>query len=128
MKQIRLLVIASTLMIAITTLAQQPSGPGGPTRQTHLTVLTEKLGLTEAQQIKAKPILQEMDDAVQKIMHDDTLSRKEQLDKVRPCREKADKKLRKILSDDQKAKLDELEHQPHPELHDDLNGSTPQTH
>jgi len=84
MKQIRLLVIASTLMVAITALAQQPSG--GPTRQTHLKVLAEKLSLTEAQQTKAKPILEEMDDAVHKIMQDDTLSRKEQLDKVRPLR------------------------------------------
>jgi hypothetical protein len=122
MKQIRLLVIASTLMVAIAALAQQP--PGGPTRQTHLKVLTEKLGLTEAQQTKAKPILEEMDGAVQKIMQDGNLSHKEQLDKVRPLREKADKKLRKILNDDQKAKLDELEHQPHPDLHDDLNGAS----
>jgi hypothetical protein len=47
-------------------------------------VLAEKLGLTEAQQTKVKPILEEMDAAVQKIMQDDTLSHKEQLDKVRP--------------------------------------------
>jgi hypothetical protein len=124
MKHIRLLAIASTLMVAITTLAQQPSGPGGPAVQGHLKVLAEKLGLTEAQQTKAKPILQEMDDAVRKIMQDDTLSRKEQLDKIRPCREKADQKLRKILNDDQKVKLDQLEHQPHPELHDELNGAS----
>ena len=122
MKQIRILVIASTLMVTITALAQQPSGESA--RQTHLKVLAEKLDLTEAQQTKAKPILDEMDDAVGKIMKDDTLSRKEQLDKVRPLREAADKKLRKILSDDQKIKLDELERQPHPELHDDLDGSS----
>lgn len=120
MKRIRLLTIVPALMVALATLAQQPSGPGGV--QAHLKVLTEKLGLTDAQQIKAKPILQEMNDAVQKIMHNDTLSRKEQLDKIKPCHEKADKKLRKILNDDQKVKLDQLEHQAHPEMHGESNG------
>ena len=123
MKSIRLLAIASTLMVAlISTLAQQPSASANPV-EAHLKVLTERLGLTEAQQAKARPILQEMNDAEQKIKQDDNLSNKERLEKVRPLREKADKKLRKILSDDQKAKLDQLEHQPHPELHNNLSGA-----
>jgi len=124
MKHIRLLAIASTLMVAITTLAQQPSGSGGPPGQGHLKMLSEKLGLTAAQQANARPIVQEMDDEVRKIMQDGTLSRKEQLDKIRQCREMADKKLRKILTDDQKAKLDQLEHEPHHELRGELNGAS----
>jgi Spy/CpxP family protein refolding chaperone len=123
MKRIRLLAIASTLVVAFTTLAQQPSGSAGPTVQAHLKMLAEKLGLTDTQQVKAKPILEQMNDAMQKIMQDGTLSLKEQSDKIRPIREKADKKLRKILNEDQKAKLDQLEHQPHPKLHGELNGA-----
>ena len=64
-----------------------------------------------------------MSDAERKIRQDDSLSHKERLDKVRPLREKADKRLRKILNEDQKVKLDQLEHQPHPELHGDLSGA-----
>ena len=122
MKSIRLVAIASTLMIALTAIAQQASEPG-PTVEAHLKVLSEKLGLTEAQQAKARPIIQEMSDAERKIRQDDSLSHKERLDKVRPLREKADKRLRKILNEDQKVKLDQLEHQPHPELHGDLSGA-----
>jgi hypothetical protein len=44
---------------------------------------------------------------------------------VRACREKADKKIREILNDDQKKKLDQLEQEPHPKLHGNLNGATP---
>ena len=40
-------------------------------------------------------------------------------------REKADKKIREILNDDQKKKLDQLEQEPHSELHGNLNGATP---
>jgi DNA-binding transcriptional ArsR family regulator len=121
MKPTRLLAIASMLlMVALTTVAQQPSEPA---IEAHLKVLTEKLGLTKEQQAKTRPILQEMSDAEQKIKRDDNLSHKERLEKVRPLREEADKKLRKILNDDQKVKLDQLEHQPHPELHDNLSSA-----
>jgi hypothetical protein len=109
----------SVLVVALSTLAQQPADPVGA----HLKLLSEKLGLTEEQQAKARPILQEMTDAEQKIKVDDNLSYKERLEKVRPFREKADKKLRKFLTDEQKAKLDALEHQPHSELHEKLNGT-----
>ena len=114
-----LFVIASTLMVALSAVAQQSSNPV----EAHLKLLTEKLGLSEKQQAKARPILQEMNDGEQKIKAAGDLSQKERLEKVRPLREKADKRLRKILRDGQKVKLDELEHQPHPELHGELSGA-----
>lgn len=129
MNRLRLLAIGTMfgtmLMFALTTVAQQTTtssdahgGSGGvPTVQGHLKVLTEKLGLTGDQQAKIKPILQELHDATQKLMQDETMSRDERLDKVRPSREKADKKIREILNDDQKKKLDQLEQEPHSGLH-----------
>jgi hypothetical protein len=119
MKPGRLFVIVFTLMVALSTIAQEPQDPV----EAHLKLLTEKLDLTEQQQTKARPILREMNEAEQKIKADGNLSQQERLQKVRPFREKADKKLRKFLSDDQKAKLDQLEHQPHSELHDNLSGA-----
>ena len=140
MNRIRLLAIGTMLMFALTTVAQQtttqPGGPakgvsgdahdgGVPTVEGHLKVLTEKLDLTGDQQVKIKPILQELHGATQKLVQDESMSREERLGKVRACREKADKKIREILNDDQKKKLDRLEQEPHPELHGNLNGATP---
>jgi hypothetical protein len=58
-------------------------------------------------------------------MQDENMSREERLGNVRARRIKADKKIREILNDDQKKKLDQLEQEPHPELHGNLNGATP---
>jgi Spy/CpxP family protein refolding chaperone len=120
------------LMFALTTVAQQTTtssdahggrGVGVPTVEKHLKVLAEKLDLTVDQQAKIKPILRELHDATQKLMRDESISREERMGNVRVCREKADKKIREILNDDQKKKLDQLEQEPHPELHG--NGATP---
>jgi Spy/CpxP family protein refolding chaperone len=96
-----------------------------PTVEKHLKVLTEKLDLTGDQQAKIKPILQKLHDATQKLMQDESMSREERLGHVRPWREKADKKIREILNDEQKKRLDQLEHEPHSELHGNQNGATP---
>ena len=127
------------LMFALTTVAQQtttrPGGPakgvsgdahggGVPTVEKHLKVLSEKLDLTGDQQAKIKPILRELHGARQKLVQDESMSREQRLGNVRACREKADKKIREILNDDQKKKLDQLEQEPHPELHGNLNGAT----
>ena len=140
MNRIRLLAIGTMLMFALTTVAQQtttqPGGPakgvsgdahdgGVPTVEGHLKVLTEKLDLTGDQQVKIKPILQELHDATQKLVQDKSLSREERLAKVRPQRYKADKQIREILSDDQKKKLDQYLQGPHSEMHGSLSGATP---
>ncbi|PYX02558.1 MAG: hypothetical protein DMG86_06740 [Acidobacteria bacterium] len=133
MNRFRLLAIGTTLMLALTTAAQQAptssdahggSGGGVPTVQEQLKVLTEKLDLTGDQQAKIKPILRELHGAMQKLVQDESMSREQRLGNVRACREKADKKIREILNDDQKKKLDQLEQEPHPELHGNLNGAT----
>jgi Spy/CpxP family protein refolding chaperone len=128
------------LMIALTALAQQsataPAGtdkeqhsqpsahPGMPPVEQHLKLLAEKLDLTSDQQAKTRPILKEMNDATRKIAQDENMSRAERMDKVRASRMKADKQLREFLTDDQKKKLDQLEQEPPPRLHDNGNGAT----
>jgi hypothetical protein len=123
-----LLAIGTMVMFALTGVAQQttakPDG-GVPTVEKHLKVLSDKLDLTGDQQAKTKPILKELHDATQNLMQDESMSREERLGKVRACREKADKKIREILNDDQKKKLDQLEQEPHPELHGNVNGAAP---
>jgi len=135
MNRIRLFAIGIMLMFALTTAAQQPAtgaeGPtkgasagehaGVPTAEVQLKFLTAKLDLTGDQQEKIKPILQELHDATVKLVRDENMSREECLSKVRDSRYTADKKIRAILNDDQKKKLDQVEQEPHPELHGNVN-------
>jgi len=133
MNRLRLLAIGTVVISALTVVAQQTAssskGHGGSGEvsavEGHMKLLTEKLDLTSDQQTKVKPILQEMHDDTQKFLQDESMSRDERMDNVRACRYKADKEIRKILSDEQKKKLDQLDQEPHPELHGNVNGSTP---
>lgn len=93
-----------------------------PTVQEQLDVLNKKLGLTAKQQAKVKPILQQLHDATENVMRDQTLSREERLARVRPQRQMADKKMRTILDDEQRKKLDQYEQGPHREVHGTLSG------
>jgi Spy/CpxP family protein refolding chaperone len=128
MNRIRSLAIATMLIFALTTVAQQttaggPANGGVPTVEGQLKVLTQKLDLTGDQQAKIKPILQDLHDGTQKIVQDDSLSRDERLARVRPLRYEADKKIREVLNDDQKKKLDQYEQGPHSEMHGNLTGA-----
>jgi Spy/CpxP family protein refolding chaperone len=126
MNRIRLLAIATVLMFALGMVAQQPTssakgssagtqngghGHGMPSVEDHVKLLSEKLDLTADQQAKAKPIVQEMQDGMQKTMHDESLSQEERHAKLKALHETADKKFREILNDEQKKKLDQLEHE-----------------
>ena len=136
MNRIQLLAIGSTLTLSLilTAAAQQAgstsSGEHGmsqgekstvPSAAEQLTFLAGKLNLTDDQQEKMKPILREMHDATMKVMQDESLSREDRMSKLRDSHYKADAKIRVILNDEQKKKLDQVEHEPHPELHGNLN-------
>ena len=135
MNRIHLLAIGTILMFALTAASQQATSvvpaagslsggdhPSVPTAESQLTFLSGRLDLTGAQQDQMKPILQELHDATVRFIHDENMSREERMGKVRDSRYAADKKIRVILNDDQKKKLDQLEQEPHPELHGDIGG------
>jgi hypothetical protein len=90
---------------------------GGPTVEQQLKVLAERLNLADDQQAKIKPMLESLQDASQKLDRDEGLSHEERLGNVRRLREQTDKQIRSLLNDGQKNKLDQLEREPHPELH-----------
>ena len=136
MNRLRLLAIGSMLLIAPGMLAQQTAPTSEPAKSAaqgvvlpdvgdQLKVLTQKLDLSADQQPKVKNILQELHDATLKLMHGESRSHEELLNKVRPLRMNADKKLRQILNDDQKQKLDQYLQGSHPEMHGNLSGATP---
>jgi Spy/CpxP family protein refolding chaperone len=124
------LITAGTLLAAALTVSAQPAVTGNgdgqnqataqggaPAIEQQMKLLTERLELTGDQQAKIKPIVQEMDDTVHKIMQDESMSRYERQDRAKALRFRADREIRKLLSDDQKQKLDQLESESHPELH-----------
>jgi Spy/CpxP family protein refolding chaperone len=126
MNRVRLLAIATLVTLALPLAARQASNSGDaqsagamPSVEQHLKVLGEKLELTSDQQDKAKPILQEMQDATQKYMQDESMSRDERRDYAKASRYKADRKLRQILTDEQKKKLDQIEEEWHSGSHRD---------
>ena len=129
MNRVRLLVIGTMLMAALTMLAQQAStkpaskaADNFPSVDTQMKVLIEKLDLTAEQQSKIRPMMLELHDYTVKLMRDESLSQQERLDKVRPRRMEAGKKVREFLTEDQKAKLNAYLQGPHREMHGDLSG------
>jgi protein CpxP len=135
MNRFRVLSIATMMMFALTAPAQQGTTASGstepdqraaqdgvPSAEVQLKFFTEKLELSSDQRDKMKPILEELHDATVKFVQDTNMSHAERMDNVRASRYKADKKIREILSDEQKTKLDQLEQEPHPELHGNVNG------
>ncbi len=85
-----------------------------PSVDDHLHMLAQKLDLTDDQQNKARPIITEMQDEMQKITDDKSLTHDEANAKTHAAFMKADKKFREFLTDEQKTKLDEMEQQMHP--------------
>jgi len=130
MNRIRAIALATLLTLTLTVAAQQAnargSGPakgstGGdhpvvPAVEVQLKFLTEKLDLNSEQQEKMNPILQELHDTTMKLVQDHSMHQ-EYVSKLRDARYGADKKIRAILTDEQKKKLDQVEQEPHPELH-----------
>ncbi len=95
-----------------------------PTAHDQLKILTTKLDLTDDQQAKIRPILQDLHDATAKISQDLSLSREDRLARVRPLRHKAHDQIREILNDEQKKKLEQYMQGPHADLHGNLSGAT----
>jgi len=99
--------------------AQQAEAPAAaphtmPSVDDHLHMLAQKLDLTAEQQQKARPIITQMHDEMQRVMDDKSLTKDESMTKTHAAFMKADKQFREFLTDEQKTKLDELEQQMHP--------------
>jgi Spy/CpxP family protein refolding chaperone len=122
--QIRSLAMGSLLLFALTAVAQQPAvAPNGvPTVEAQMKLFSDHLELTADQQARVKPILEELHDGTVRLVEDQNLSRDQRLEQVQPLRLNADRKIREVLTGDQKRKLDQLEQEPHAELHGDLHG------
>jgi len=141
MKRIRLFGLSSLLMFALAAGAQQAnadhnanagqgtttSGDGVPSVEGQLKLLSNALALNADQTGEVKAILVELHNTTEKAVTDKHLSDDERMADVRAGRYKADAKIRVVLSDEQKKKLDQVEQEPHPELHGNVNAAAEAT-
>lgn len=117
MKRVNVLGVAALAVLAalVPAIAQQSATAPTehamvlPSVDQHVKVLSEKLGLTEDQEQKARPIIAEMQDAMQTVIDDKSMTHEEAQTKIHQIYMKADKELRSYLTDEQKTKLDEME-------------------
>jgi protein CpxP len=119
MKTIRKITLLAVCALAAVAFAQQNPPPQGggdqgrrrgmPSVDDQLKNLTEKLGLTDDQQAKVKPILEDAHSQMATLMQDESMSREDKMAKGRSLRETTNGKIRDVLTDDQKKKFDEMQ-------------------
>jgi Spy/CpxP family protein refolding chaperone len=120
MKTIKPIILLAVCALATVAFAQQNPPPQGggddqgrrrgmPTVEEQLKNLTERLSLTDDQQAKIKPILEDTRSQMMKLMQDESMSRGDKMTKGRSLREAGNGKIRDVLTDEQKKKFDSMQ-------------------
>ncbi len=114
MKSIKIVLLLAVSLLTVGALAQQtpppPGGGRGPMSvDDQVKGLTDRLGLSDDQQAKIKPILEDTRSQMQKIRQDDSLSQEDKMAKGRSLREATNGKIRDLLTDNQKKKFDDMQ-------------------
>jgi Spy/CpxP family protein refolding chaperone len=120
--------IGTLLLFAVPAFPQQPTAEvatvtdadGIPAVEAQLELFSSRLDLTQDQQAQVQPILQVLHDATVKSVHDENMSPQERTTRIHAERLRADKRIRDVLTDEQKKMLDQVEQEPHPELHGNI--------
>lgn len=120
--------IGTLLLFAVPAFPQQPTAEvatvtdvdGIPAVEAQLKLFSSRLDLTQDQQAQVQPILQVLHDATVKSVHDENMSPQERTTRIHAERLRADKRIRDVLTDEQKKMLDQVEQEPHPELHGNI--------
>ena len=101
-------------------MQEQPSGSGQemghhmgghhgmPSADDQLKHLSKKLNLSDDQQAKLKPILEDQHKQMQQLWNDSSTSRQDRFSKMRELRESGDDQIKSVLNDDQQKKFDEM--------------------
>lgn len=124
----RLFAIGTLLLFAVPAFPQPRAADaapvtdaaGVPTLEAQMKLFTSRLSLTGDQQAELQPILQDLHDATVRLMHNDAVTSQERIAGIHAERLRADQRIRKILNDEQKKQLDQVEQEPHPELHGNI--------
>jgi Spy/CpxP family protein refolding chaperone len=81
---------------------------GMPTADDQLQHLTKKLNLSEGQQAKLKPILEDRRAQMEKIHSDSSLSREDRFSKMQELRQNSDTQIKNVLNEDQQKNFDKM--------------------
>jgi Spy/CpxP family protein refolding chaperone len=114
------LAVLAELGMTASVFAQEKPAPAEhamvmPDVDQHLKVLSEKLSLTAEQQEKARPILKDMQDGMQKVADNKSLTPDQMHEQMHSTMMRADKQLREFLTGEQKTTLDAMEKEMHHE-------------
>jgi len=122
-----LLLSAGTVLAqdAQTTPADQGSGMsrgghhhGMPSADEQLKHLTKRLNLSDEQQAKVKPILEDQQTQMQQLRADNSTSREDRWKKMREIHENSDTQIKSVLNEDQQKKFDEMREQQRSRMKD----------
>jgi protein CpxP len=81
---------------------------GMPSADDQLKHLSKKLNLSDDQQAKLKPILEDEHKQMQQLWNDSSMSRQDRFSKMRELRVSGDNQIKSVLNDDQQKKFDEM--------------------
>lgn len=128
---------AGLLLSAGTVLAQDAQTPpadqgsgmshgghhhGMPSADDQLKHLTRKLNLTDDQQAKLKPILDEQHKQMEQLHSDNSGSREDRWKKMHEIRENSDSQIKSVLNEDQQKKFDEMREQQRSRMREHMGG------
>jgi protein CpxP len=106
--------LAVLVACSVSTLyAQMPEGPGGGHRmpmstEQRLQHLTKALNLTEDQQAKIKPILENESQQMQTLRQDTSVSQQDRWPKIQAIHDSTTSQIRPILTEEQQKKYEEM--------------------
>jgi protein CpxP len=131
-----LICLCGRLTTAVAQDAQeQPSGSGQemghhgrgmPSADDQLKHLSQKLNLSDDQQAKLKPILEDQHKQMQQLWNDNSMSRQDRVSKMRELRENANTQIKSVLNDDQQKKFDQMREEQRSHMRHHMRGRNQQ--
>jgi periplasmic protein CpxP/Spy len=109
MDKVCLLFLTVLLLLGLTIAQGGTSGTHPPNADDQLKQINSMLSLTQEQQIKLRPILQERIQKRVAIIDDSTLSQKDKREKLLALQKSTVSRIRAILTDGQKSHYDSIE-------------------
>ena len=94
---------------------------GMPSADEQLKHLTKRLSLSDDQQAKLKPILEDQHNQMEQLRSDTTGTREDRWKKMREIRESSDTQIKTVLNEDQQKKFDKMREEQRSRLHEHGN-------
>jgi len=99
---------------------------GMPSADDQLKHLSTMLNLSDDQQAKLKPILEDQHKQMQQLWNDNLMSRQDRFSKMRELRENADTQIKGVLNDDQQKKFDQMREEQRSHMRHRMSGGNQQ--